>query len=95
MYCLVHPGLQGAGAGSAAVLARGCPTPWGLPVIVKTVKARKCRLSVGSSMLVLVASKWKYIGWLLCSNGLLVLDRIMENSEAACKSWVFPNSSAL
>lgn len=48
-------------------------------------------------------SEWKYIWWLLCINRLLVLDRTVENLEAARKSWGFfrvsdvqrVNSSAL
>lgn len=82
------PGLALAGS-AAAALARARPTPGGLPNLVKTVKARKCRLSVGSLMPVLVASNWKYVGWLLHVNRLLTLDRIVENSEAAWKSWGF------
>lgn len=83
----MHTGLQGAGAGPGwqccHCVGRGCPTPGGLPVLVKTIKVRKWRLSVGSLMPVLVTSKWKYVGWLLHINRLLILDRIVENSEAA------------
>lgn len=83
-------GLALAGsAAAAAALARACPTPGILPVLVKTIKVRKCRLSGGSLMLVLVTSKWRYVGWLLHINRLLILGRITENSEAACNSWVF------
>lgn len=52
-------------------------------MLVKTIKVRKWRLSLGSLMPVLVTSKWKYVGWLLHINRLLILDRIVENSEAA------------
>lgn len=43
-------------------------------------------LSLGSLMPVLVASKWKRVGWLLHINRLLILAGIVENSEAA---WIF------
>lgn len=51
-------------------------------ISVKMVKARKCRLSAGSLVPVLVTSKWKY-GWLLHINRFLIPGRIVENSEAA------------
>jgi len=82
-----HPGWQGAGAGPVwqrcCWVGKGLSHPGGLPVSVKTAKARKCRLLVGSLMPVLVTSKWKYVGWLLHINRLLILDRTVENSEAA------------
>lgn len=76
------PGPSLAGS-DAAALARGWPTPGGLPILLKTVKVRKCRLTVGSLMPVLVTSKWKYAGWLLHINRRLILDKIVENSDAA------------
>lgn len=63
-------------------VGKGCSTHEGLPILIKTVKARKCRLFVGSLMLVLVTSNWKYVVWILRINRLLLLDRTAENAEA-------------
>lgn len=77
----MHPGLQGAGLAVLLLCWQGLFHTRRSSHLNKD-SPRKCRLSVGSLMLVLVTSNWKYVVWILRINRLLLLDRTAENAEA-------------